>query len=345
MRILYGLIVTVLPIACFSVSNGTSPQWQDGRLSSYAAILLDRQAAMFFFPFILYSSISLITLLINPQRYARYFAIRLGIYSGMVLALQYALILSVLGNSFIVTIYILFILLMAGLRYQKIPIPIWASLVLGLGVILFSATIYLAGSFGSLREIYYQLMLMPYVALAITLILAPLLCFWVLARTAANLYNGYEKPVVITFWRGTGLAVWLAGYIVAWSLSILKMFEVYEALPTSPPDCYIATAAARGHLNLVGSYTTHLPTGAFCINRQLQTLKCAELALLALTPGIHRLLRKLYDTLGRPASHLIAHPVLADLAYLSLKPFEWITRLALGLLIPNFDDYSARLYH
>jgi hypothetical protein len=344
-RILYGLIVIVLPTACFYLGEALSPQWQNGQISSYAALLLDQQAARFFFPLIIYSSACLIALLIKPYNFAGYFAIRLGIYTGVVLAFQYALILTLLGNSSIVAFYVIFVLLLAGFRLLKIPANTWASLVLGMGLFLLLITIYLASPINSFRELYYQLTVMPYFALVIILFLAPVLCFWVMARTAVGLFQFYEKPVILSFWRGAGLAVWLAAYTAAWALSIQKMFAIYAALPKEPPpDCYIATAAARGHPCLVGSYPTQKTGGTYRINRQLQTLKCAELALIALTPGLHSRLRKMYDTLGRPASRLLSHPILADLAYLSLKPIELLSRLILQLLVPGLDEYSARLY-
>jgi hypothetical protein len=37
-------------------------------------------------------------------------------------------------------------------------------------------------------------------------------------------------------------------------------------------------------------------------------------------------------------------PLLADLAYLGLKPFELLARWGLQIIIPEIDRYAAQLY-
>jgi hypothetical protein len=163
--------------------------------------------------------------------------------------------------------------------------------------------------------------------------------------TAMKLFSEHEKPAIFSLWRGTGLAAWLAGYTAAWSLSVLEMFRLYSTLPVNPPqDCYIATASSRGHPCLVQSSPVLTDNGIMWVTPQLQYSKCAELALRALAPGLHRLLRAFYDVVGPVLARRITHPLLADLVYVSLKPFEWLSRWFLRLLIPDLDKYVQRLY-
>ncbi|NBD36231.1 MAG: hypothetical protein GVY30_09575, partial [Chloroflexi bacterium] len=127
--------------------------------------------------------------------------------------------------------------------------------------------------------------------------------------------------------------------------AIAKALEVYAALPTSPPDCYIATAAAHGHPRFVQSKRIIDARGqAMWINPQVRYLKCAELALRAVWPAAHRLGRMLYDYLGARLARRITHPLVADAVYLTLKPFEWSARAILKLLYPEVVNITARFY-
>jgi hypothetical protein len=80
------------------------------------------------------------------------------------------------------------------------------------------------------------------------------------------------------------------------------------------------------------------------VNRQLQVLKCAELALLAIDPYWHKQLRKVYDRLGKPLARGIQNPYLADLAYLLLKPCEWLTGLLLNIVVPEHRLISKKFF-
>ena len=110
--------------------------------------------------------------------------------------------------------------------------------------------------------------------------------------------------------------------------------EVYASLPESPPDCYIATASAQGHQKFVKSMPVLLANGQVMqVNAQLKTLKYAEFALMAISPRTHKFLRKIYDVIGQALAKKITRPILADISYLALKPFEWTAKIVLkGLM-------------
>ena len=112
--------------------------------------------------------------------------------------------------------------------------------------------------------------------------------------------------------------------------------EEYARLPLEQPttNCYIATAASRGHTWFVGSRTIRLEDGRrWQVNRQLVVLKTGEIALRVLTPRLHSWLRVVYDRIGPVLARRLGHPILADLAYLALKPIEWLTRFLLVCLL------------
>jgi hypothetical protein len=141
--------------------------------------------------------------------------------------------------------------------------------------------------------------------------------------------------------RGLGVTVWVASYVTAWRYDILKMHELYAELPLVPPDCYIATAAARGHPAFVHASPLRLADGKIIrVNCQLQIFKSAELAMMALAPRLHAILRRMYDAIGKPLAGGIRHPLLADAAYLSLKPAEWLAKFLLKVIIPDVNSTS-----
>ena len=57
-----------------------------------------------------------------------------------------------------------------------------------------------------------------------------------------------------------------------------------------------------------------------------------------LLPPLQRLFRRVYDLIGPVLAHHIRLAMRADVAFLSLKPIEWFTRLWLGALLR--EDYS-----
>jgi hypothetical protein len=124
------------------------------------------------------------------------------------------------------------------------------------------------------------------------------------------------------------------------------MWEAYARLPVEQPeDCYIATAAARGHQRFVGAWEIVCRDGSIRrVNLQLAYFKCAELAVKATAPQLHRTIRGVYDTMGPKLANRLAHPVAADLAYLGLKPLEWLTRLALACLVGNMSSIARKMY-
>jgi hypothetical protein len=80
------------------------------------------------------------------------------------------------------------------------------------------------------------------------------------------------------------------------------------------------------------------------VNDQLRRLKVGELALAAIAPRLHATLRKVYDRVGPVLASALVTPILADAAYVLLKPAEWSTAFVLRRLLRNFDALAASLY-
>jgi len=129
------------------------------------------------------------------------------------------------------------------------------------------------------------------------------------------------------------LAPMAAAAVAGWRHAVQSAIERYAELPPPPEgDCYVATAASRGHARFVGARELAVRGGVRRVTEQLLTLKAGELTLKAAAPELHRALRRAYDRVGPPVARRITTPWRADLAYLTLVPFAVTTRLVLALL-------------
>ena len=337
-RVLYGLFVTLLPAISFWATQLLKPEWQNGELSSYIILLLFPEAALLFFPLLAYSIISYLLLLFVPTRFSRSFVARAGVYTGVLLALHYSIVALIYSlDSYVYVIFLIWIFPFVYSLIYHWAVSKWTAVkvqnalfILIPGALLI-ATLITRGSAAFL------------ILVGLT-IAAPFWSFLLALRAAIWLYKNHE--IKLTLPRGLGLTMWIGAYVAAWRFDILMMYELYAALPPQPPpDCYIATAAARGHPQFVRAWTVQRADGkSMQVNKQLQLLKSAEIALLAILPSWHKRLRKVYDKLGKPLARKIRNPFLADIAFLLLKPWEWLARAALQIIVPEIDSVSREIY-
>lgn len=122
----------------------------------------------------------------------------------------------------------------------------------------------------------------------------------------------------------------LSSSLPFWIASVVLSRRCYLALPDQPPDCFIVTAAMRGHVALVGPFTAIRRNGQPRIaNRQLMIFWCIESIWSDRLPRSHNAFRRMYNRLGPEIARRIKSPFLADIIYLMLTPVELIGRLAL----------------
>jgi hypothetical protein len=183
------------------------------------------------------------------------------------------------------------------------------------------------------------------VTIFISLLSAPFWCFVITGSMALGLLKYQHFSNQHMFNKRLAVYVWSATFFSAWTLAISKAIEIYNLLPPEKADCYIATAAAQGDAWLVKSWPVVVSNGALMsVNAQLQYLKCGELAIKAIAPRLHRAIRYIYDRIGPRLARCLKYALLADLAYLSLKPFEWSAKILLRLLVKNIDALAQRVY-
>jgi len=337
-RALYGLFVIALPAFSFWATFLVEPEWQDGKLSSYIILSLYPKASLLFFPLLAYSIVCYWLLLFAPSRFSRSFVIRTGIYTGLLLALQYCIIILIFSlDTYLKILLVVWVSPFILLWIYRRVVAKWTASKVNVFLLVFVVVAALIGTLltrGSLLVL----------ALIFLIMVAPLWSFLIALRAAIWSFKNHETS--FTIFRGLGLTAWIAGYAIAWRYDILKMFEIYTRLPPQPPsDCYIATAATEGHPRFVGSHTVQRADGkSMRVNGQLQTLKCAELALLAVNPRLHKTLRRIYDVVGKSLARRMKKPFVADIAYLLLKPAEWCAFFVLEWIVPEIESISRRMY-
>jgi hypothetical protein len=339
-RLTYGIFVVAAPLMDFTFVAIMKPEWQSGKTSDYISLFLSPEASFVFFLLLAYSVISYILLLVDTDRFARSFIVRFGIYTGVFLALQYSILTlfaldTSLSSVLVLLLYFSPIILTRVYRWltSKWNAALVGYIALGIGLVIL---------FASMIALYNPAV--PFLFLAYFLgIAAPFWTFLIASQAMLWLIKNHENKFTVS--RGLGLFAWLASYAYALRFNILKMYELYAALPPEPPNCYIATAAAQGHPRIVGSSVVELKSGKHLrINQQLQRLKCFELTLMVLSPHLHGFIRRVYDVAGKKMAACIRNPYLADIAYLLLVPAEWISFLALKLFMPEVETISKKIY-
>ena len=118
---------------------------------------------------------------------------------------------------------------------------------------------------------------------------------------------------------------WFTGLLISVLIKYPLAIQIYDALPDDPPeDCFVVTAATRGHRNVVGSWYDEEQRRL--LNQQLLTFWRFESRLKTSLPNIHRMIRAVYNRIGPVFVRMIVFRWQADLVYLLLKPAEIVAR-------------------
>jgi len=116
----------------------------------------------------------------------------------------------------------------------------------------------------------------------------------------------------------------LLGNAFFWIAAFIWSRKIFTALPDlQPTDCFIATAAMRGHSTVVGPCLRVRHHGKDRkANQQLLTLWQLEDFWRQRAPRSHARFRRFYNVMGPVVASCLTAPFLADLAYLAIKPVE-----------------------
>jgi len=126
--------------------------------------------------------------------------------------------------------------------------------------------------------------------------------------------------------------------INGWVASVYLSKKQYLALPDNPPDCFVVTAALRGHQTVVGPLVSvNRYNEERTANHQLITFWNFESLWQKRSPRTHRRFRIIYNRIGPILAAGIKNKFVADIVYLLIRPCELIAGV-LVTICRNSDD-------
>jgi hypothetical protein len=337
----------VLPVICHSLAAAGAPDeasWQSGRLDDKLSFALSGQACVLLHPLMFYSMVCLGLLIAAEAKFAGRLAVRFGIFTGVPVATWYSVVVGVMLADipdWLSSQWLGFLGWAAAAL--AVPVGCWAGyrflrwayrrlkpeagLLVACGSILYGL-IGAAAAFLS-EEATSALIWPAYLAglgCFFSLIFASVWALVTYFVMSVRLLWVYPQPPRFLMIQLLAAISWLAAFLAACRWAIVYSLEEYSKLPTTAPgDCYVASAAANGHARFTKSWEFRSADESIRVTRQLQVLKAAELTLLALVPQSHLIVRRMYDRFAPGFARRLQNPYLADLAYLSLKPLEWLS--------------------
>ncbi|MDX1930234.1 MAG: DUF6688 family protein [Pirellulaceae bacterium] len=343
-RFKYFVTGVLGPIGCLTMAwMGVNARldglWQSGELETYIKLMLEPPALLPFIPLLVFSMLSLSCCCIRPQL-AKHLWVRVGVYGGGILSTQYLIFVvfagaffpfisaAILGPILALVTYVAAKLMPKARRITIFQLMLLTAVV----AVLASIGVWIAAAYnrdGSLdfAEIVFGAAFWGLLAAP------PLNCFTYVRATFAILRSpALESVPIRERYKLFGMSfAWLLGFGASWKYGLDAMLKEYANLPTSPPNCYVSSAAACGHPRFVGvtqcvavEGQSHSRSG-FPVNMQMCRLKFLELAMAAFSPALHKAVRRLYDFIGPRAASLCRSNVwFADASYVALKPVEWL---------------------
>ena len=223
-RFLFAFIITFLPVLAFWGIEQMRPDWQTSRTEDYVALLLSPEASFFFFPLLAYGILAYWLLLLGEQRFVEKFWVRFGVYTGILLAGQYVILAAIMMPfSILIGLGIIALYWIAKKIAKKL------GKYYAIGFILILALLGMGIQSGFDLDFLFDLFLMPVQSLFFVLtgmgIGSPILCLGIALPTGLRLWQKYDQPLMWTGTRSVGLASWLAGFAVAWAVSVYKMIK------------------------------------------------------------------------------------------------------------------------
>ncbi|MEL6106190.1 MAG: DUF6688 family protein [Planctomycetota bacterium] len=327
-------------------------RYQTGLLRDQYGFVLTFGALIWMYPLILFSLASFCATVLDLDHTGREFWARLGLSTSIPIGVLYH-----------IAVVVRFGLEPAWLiGYHLAPLAIW---LLGWGYVkfiiwvtpnrraawLYGLTILFGGLtlittlvvIGTRERSYFSLLVIPFLLFFWgSLIYSPLLMLsshgWLIARV----HTRHSSARRLSLRWLMSWVTWLGCLFAACRYAVSTSLDEYSRLPLQDPgSCFVATAACRGHRRLVGSREV---ARGYWLSPQLQRLKAFEIAMQALLPGFHRVIRQLYNTFGPVMARRVTSRWAGDCCYLLLKPAECIAVICLFLLLRIDVRLIERLY-
>ena len=322
--------LTVMGLLALVVGQHDAVNWPLTSRWDAMTVLAHPLFAWPFYTLALVAAVAVIRLIRNPPLAAMNPWVRVPLWLGLAINVQYLLVVAVavdgswaialgLGDAVGAAIFLGFAIAtgqkVKSAELEEGPLPT-ISRRMGIGLLAWFGCIITAGVGlvlydGDAEELIGQLLL--FLGLPHLQIIAFSSALLIVRALAPTQEHRRELPT------------WLLAYASSWTLCGDMLVWAWYFYPMHSGHSYIATAASRGHRQWVGSRLLRLPDGQeIIVNRQLHRLITLELLLAWRSPAVHRPLRGVYDRVGPALAAGLTSPWLADVAYVGLKPLEWM---------------------
>ena len=338
----HGILLPIIGLFATVVGVPGSAIWQSGEWTDKLSFALSAGCGWPILPFSIFAMVSMGRVILDETDAISKAWVRFGIFSGVFVCGWYLFALSstvfdsplsALGLLFFAAICLVVIhgwSLVETELATLISIIIAAAILAVMVVVIVIAT----AGIGWLLEI--------------RLILSAPMAFIIYFGMSIRILMLHLPARRFTLSQLMAWVTWLVAFAAALQKTIALSFAKYSLLPLEPlsDDCYVATAASKGYPAIVGSQripaTNNQPV---IVNQQLATFKAAELTLRAISPTAHRWFRSIYNRLGPRAAAKLRGPLIATVAYLFLKPAEWLCRIVLQIFLGHSTyQLSKELY-
>ena len=335
--VLYGILI---PILCHFMTFNRAPnaaRWQSDEWTDKLSFVLSVKSGWPVFPFLIFAMICLgMVIYYGTDAFLKTW-VRLGIFSGVfvcgwyLFAFSTTVLKSPLASLGLLLGAVIWLVVVHGCIWLMIFLVKkykWAPAIIIVGFVVISFFTAVATEGQGLIALFFA----PFL---LSLILSTPLAFLAYLGVSIDILVRHIPARRFTLAQLMVWVTWLTAFATALRKTISLSFAEYSRLPLEPPEgCYVATAASKGYPAIVGSQS--LPTETeqpAIINQQLAIFKATELTLRVISPAAHRWFRYFYNRLGPPAAKKLSGPLSATVAYLCLKPAEWLCRFVLRVLL------------
>jgi|GEM_PF-2724975 len=334
--LIYGCFgpALIVIVAALEPMNPINVEWQSGEVEDYIGVMLSGRAMWAFYPFLIWSYVAYTALMIRPIVLGGKWWIRIGLWLGCILGVQYQLI--IVGNLVGLSEGAFIAVVLGLVPIGVIAVVIWIfcrnDATRRRRPLENRSARYIAGYvFGTLGGLIVVGLLSRGLVFLPVLFAGPYLMLMCMGTALCRLYRtNFDPPRAKN--KPIPLAATGAGYLAAWPLAISQAQIVYSSLPMSPPGCYVCTASARGHHWLTRAKPVRFPDGTLMlVTKQMQTLKTAEYAIQKKLPSLHKWIRSVYDRLGPHIARRIRSPWIADLSFVLFALIAFAAWMALRI--------------
>ena len=290
---IYGIVLPIIFLGIAAFADLSAEKWQSGMWADKLTYALSSQCGWPVFPFLAFAMVCMGMVIRNETSAFSKAWVRFGIFSGTLVCGWYLFVFSVtaIGNPFSLfflliaaVVWFIFVHGFVSLLQSISKLHDLLPLITTISVI---AILVLAIAVTGSPEGVLIVLFLPCVLL---FLLATPLAFVSYLGISIRILKLREPSRRFTLLQLMGWVTWFSAFASALRMTIKRSLVEYSQLPLVAPyqDCYVATAASKGHPSIVGSQSLSTTDQPMVVNQQLAIFKAAELTLRAVSPQAHR---------------------------------------------------------